>query len=269
MLKKLIGAASLTSLLVVASLGAAKAADLPVKAPLIVPISYSWTGFYIGVNAGGSWGNVSDSVAFMGTGAGATSLPIASLGTRPSGFIGGGQAGYNWQIGTFVWGLETDLQWSGERGSNNVAGFTATCGVPCSVSETDKITWFGTTRLRAGVTWSNWLFYVTGGAAYGGLNTTGTENFVGGAGPLIPLTSATTTRLGYTFGAGVEGQLVGAWSWKAEYLFVDLGRVNYAFAEPAPPFAPGTISQSFRATDNIFRLGVNWHFGGGPIIARY
>ncbi len=265
-MRSLVGAVLFSAALVGVA-PSAFAADLPVKAPpMLAAPAWTWTGFYIGVNAGGSWGSTSDSVAFIPPGG--ASSPIASVGTRPSGFIGGGQAGYNWQLNSLVVGLETDLQWAGQRNSTTVAGFITTCGVPCSVTETDKVTWFGTTRLRAGVAWSNWLLYVTGGAAYGGFNTTATENFVGGVGPLITLTSASSTRLGWTVGAGVEGQLVGQWSWKAEYLFVDLGRVSYALAEPLP-FAPGTISQTFRVTDNIFRLGVNWRFSPGPVVARY
>ncbi len=167
-----------------------------------------------------------------------------------------------------VFGIETDIQGSSERDTTTVAGVTATCGVPCSVTETDKVTWFGTTRGRLGYSWGNWMAYVTGGAAYGGISTKGTESFVGGVVPVLALTDTTTTRLGWTVGGGLEGHLSGQWTWKAEYLHMDFGTVNYSFAE-APPLAPGNITQALHVTDNVVRVGVDYHFGAGPITTRY
>lgn len=248
---------------------AAMAADLPVKAPIYKapPPVYSWAGFYLGVNIGGSWGRATDRAEFTPA-AGAAAL-IARDTTHPNGVIGGGQLGYNWQTGPVVFGIETDIQGSGQRGTATVGGVTATCGVPCSVTETDGVTWFGTTRGRLGYSWGEWMAYVTGGAAYAGINTIGTENFVGGVVPLLALTNGTTTRAGWTVGGGVEGRLTGAWSWKIEYLHMDFGTANFAFAEP-PPLAPGTVAQSIRVTDDVVRVGVNYHFNlGGPFGPRY
>jgi outer membrane immunogenic protein len=249
-----------------AGLGGASAADMAVKArpaPIVAPV-YNWTGFYVGGNIGGSWGRATDDIFFV---PGGTPRLITNEATKPSGVIGGAQAGYNWQTGNVLLGIETDIQGSSQKATATVPGVLLTCGVPCSVTETDKLTWFGTTRGRIGYAWADWMLYVTGGVAYGGIRTNGTENFVGAAAPFIALTSATTTRVGWTAGAGVEGRISGQWTWKAEYLYMDFGTVNYAFAEPAP-FAVGNITQSLHMTDNIVRVGVNYHFGG-PVVARY
>ncbi len=234
----------------------ALAADMALKAP--PPPPCLWCGWYVGANVGFSWGTASDSVDFVPTGF--TPSPIATDTTHPAGVLGGAQAGFNWQHGPAVFGIETDIQGSGERdGPVTVPGVTSTCGVPCSVSETDKLTWFGTTRGRVGYAWGNWMVYATGGAAYGGVGTSGTESFTGGIVPLLNLANTTTTRLGWTAGAGIEGQLVGKWTWKVEYLYMDLGTTNLAFAEP-PPLSPGNVTQALRFTDNIVRVGVNLHF---------
>jgi outer membrane immunogenic protein len=254
-IRKMFGIAALASFIA----APAFAADMPLKAPMPAPTpACVWCGWYVGLNVGYSWGRARDNVNFVPTGFG-PSL-IATDVTHPNGVIGGGQAGYNWQTGNVVFGLETDIQGSGERGTSTVAGLAATCGVPCSVTETDRIQWFGTTRGRIGVTAGNsWLFYVTGGAAYGGIRTSGTENFVGGPVAALGLTTATTTRGGWTAGGGVEGQLTGKWTWKVEYLYMDFGTINYAFAEP-PPLAPGNVTQALRVTDSVVRGGVNLHF---------
>src|SRR5205085_3355908 len=116
--------------------------DLPVapayKAPAIAaPLVYNWTGFYIGANVG--WGRArTDDV-------------------NANGVIGGGQIGANWQINNFLLGVETDLQWSDQKKAETV-------GI---VTVTDRVRWFGTTRLRAGVVFDRVLLFATGGIAYG------------------------------------------------------------------------------------------------------
>lgn len=261
-MRKLLGVVGVLSLLASAPWSGARAADLLLKAPPPVPV-WSWSGFYLGLNVGGSWGRASDTISFIPPG-GAPAL-IANERTSPDGIIGGGQVGYNWQRGHVVFGIESDIQGSGQQDSATVTGVTATCGVPCSVTESDRLTWFGTTRGRLGYAWVNWMAYVTGGAAYGGIRTSGTENFVGGVVPTLALTSSTQTRGGWTVGGGLEGHLRGRWTWKVEYLHMDFGTTNFAFAEPAP-LAPGLVTQSLRVTDNVLRAGVDWHFNG-PIAA--
>jgi outer membrane immunogenic protein len=119
------------------------------------------------------------------------------------------------------------------------------------------LTWFGTTRGRIGVVSGTWLAYVTGGAAYGGLKSTGAE-FIPAA-PAVVVFSNSTTRAGWTIGGGVEAALIGNWSWKVEYLYMDLGTANFATPDP-PTLAPGNVTQALRFTDSIVRAGVNLRF---------
>ncbi len=183
-------AGSLTALLLSAPI-AAVAADLPpalpVKAPVMAPVVWNWTGFYLGGNAGYSWGRDPYEVAggstvrtrtFRSFGQPGESL-LSDVTVAGPAFVGagtanidgpvaGGQIGYNWQNGAWVFGLETDLQWTGQRGSTNFC-LIAGCPAGSFVANADyKLSWFGTARARAG--WlvdPRVLLYVTGGAAYG------------------------------------------------------------------------------------------------------
>jgi outer membrane immunogenic protein len=200
---------------------AAQAADLykpSYKAPAYVaPAAHSWTGFYIGLNGGYGWGSSSwDSAGSI----------------SPKGGVAGGTFGYNLQTGSWVWGLEADIDWSGIKGST-------ACGVgTCETSNT----WLGTARGRIGYAWDNFMPYVTGGAAFGGLKATNSA-----------IGSASTTRIGWTLGAGVEYALWSNWSVKAEYLYADLGKFDCGISCGA---APDNVS--FKT--NIVRAGINYRF---------
>ncbi len=170
---------------------AAQAADLPTRkeapAPVFVPPPFTWTGFYVGLNAGGLWpsGSRSASLADPTAGFGFVSAGFpGGLGSQSAGFLGGGQAGYNWQTGAFVLGVETDFDGSTvSKSFNNVGTPFRGAGVPAllsgdflSVNGKASLSWLGTTRGRVGfvATPDNRLMiYATGGVAYGG----GTSNF--------------------------------------------------------------------------------------------
>jgi outer membrane immunogenic protein len=132
------------------------AADMPVKAPVVAP--WSWTGFYIGANAGYSWGRSNTTEMF--TDAAGAALFTNSGAFSLDGAIGGGQIGYNWQDHNWVFGLEADIQFSGQKGDGNFACPSGVCsivggaaGIPQVISGTldQKLKWFGTLRPRAGV----------------------------------------------------------------------------------------------------------------------
>ncbi len=289
----------------IVGIGAAAAADLsaPVytKAPPVVAAVYDWTGFYIGGNIGYSWGRSASTVSFSDAASGAL---LSSTATKfdMDGVIGGGQIGYNWQKSNWVFGLEADIQGSGQKGSTNAVcpGGTATtlnsaCSVghigdtapfnvpafPVTNSLTEKLQWFGTVRGRIGPTITpTILAYVTGGLAYGQISTTDTVNginIIGQQGTntstLVPVAatfSNSATRLGWTVGAGVEGVISGNWTAKIEYLYMDLGNVSGSFVTPivAPSGAFVTSRYNSHITDNILRVGVNYRWGG-PVIANY
>ncbi len=150
----------------------------------------------------------------------------------------GGTAGYNWQAGNAVFGLEGDLDWSNLKGSAT----SALCPFGCNTSDT----WLSTVRGRAGYAFGGVLPYVTGGLAVGDIRA----GFPGFA-------TASTTNAGWTVGGGVEVALPGNWSAKAEYLHVDLGRFDCG----VDCGAAGTDNVSMH--DNVVRAGLNYHFGWG------
>jgi outer membrane immunogenic protein len=282
--------------------GAASAADLAVKAPYRAPPApvWSWTGFYIGINGGGSIGVNSSiqSATFTSAALGTNGLLSSTNRFVPTGGVFGGQLGYNWQVANWVFGVEADWQWSSQKDSNNYCTspaatdaffFFGGSGFGYCLNNEQKIKDFGTARARAGVTTiGNTLWYVTGGAAWARVEDN--HAFLGAANadifppPLQPgpflatAASFSTRRTGWTVGGGVESQLWGGWTAKLEYLYVDLGTVSNTFAVALNPafgaalttggVAP--VTTSTHVTDNIVRVGLNYKFGwGGPIYAAY
>lgn len=271
--------------LIAFAVGPAGAADMPLKAPPPVVAAYDWSGFYIGLNGGYSWGRSSTGITFFNSATGVPIVPpagsITSANFNLNGGIFGGQIGYNIQNGRLVYGIEADLQWSGERGSSNfLCAATATGGVclpgltflpagatGSALSLSQSLDWFGTVRGRLGLTVTpTVLAYVTGGLAYGGIRTNGTlSGFTpGGVATAIGF-SNTTTKAGWTIGGGLEARLFDRWTGKAEYLYADYGTVTGTGINTAAGIG---ATFSSRITDNVFRVGVNYHFGG-PIATRY
>jgi outer membrane immunogenic protein len=257
--------------------GSAVAADLPVEpvykgGPLIVPV-YDWTGFYAGISGGYSRGTASNAYTFTG---------IASVvgSTQVNGGVFGGQAGFNWQaMPNFVVGFEVDLQGTWQNGTDSPPGVPGVC-VPVTLQcivATDTIgvdqslRWFGTARARAGfLPWDHVMLFVTGGAAFGEVESNATITNIGtsifGTTATAARTSgtATNTRGGWTVGGGSEWVLSGPWTAKLEYLFVDLGTVTNTFVGGG---ALPTVVASSHVKDNIVRIGINYRFWG-PVSAR-
>jgi outer membrane immunogenic protein len=252
-----------------------------------IPRSWNWTGFYIGGNAGYSWGRSRTDVTYFDPTTGAPIvLPpgsIISNGFDVNGGIAGGQAGYNWQTSNWVLGLEADIQWSGERGRAFFNCAATATGGPClpgltflppgalgtSLALEQKLEWFGTVRGRAGfLATPRVLLYGTGGLAYGSLKTTGTlAGFNPNGAAIAVVGSNSDTRVGWTLGAGAEAMITANWTAKLEYLYIDLGRSNFT-ALTLLPGAPIGARVTSRFTDNILRAGINYKFGG-PVVAKY
>jgi outer membrane immunogenic protein len=244
----------------------ALAADLPArtytKAPaMIVSPVYTWTGFYVGVNAGGVWSNSdiewagSNAPGTIGTG-----LATAQTGDlKLSGFTGGGQAGYNYQVSNWVWGIEADINYTGLRGTRLTHPAAPFVNTEFTNVESR---WLSTVRGRAGIAIDRWYLYATGGLAVANVS------YFDSAGVAFPFTNGSnTTRVGWTAGAGVEWAFNQNWSVKAEYLYVDLGSVSYnGLTNPTFGTLTGLINHNL--TENIGRLGINYRFGG-PVVARY
>jgi outer membrane immunogenic protein len=241
--------------------GPAIAADMALKAAPPAAAPYSWTGWYVGLNAGGSFGKANDSSTY-----GAAAVPFSSTSSRLDGFVGGGQVGYNWQTGSTVFGLEADIQGTSEKSSAYSAlivpslGCTfAPCLGPATLTDSEKLPWFGTVRGRIGVTPSpTWLLYVTGGLAYGEIKSS--EALAVGPPPAVPgaaVASFSNDRAGWTLGGGAEASIGGNWTAKVEYLYLDFGHINntYTGAVLVTP-----VMLTTHVTDNIVRVGVNYHF---------
>jgi|ERR1017187_6579009 outer membrane immunogenic protein len=250
----------------------ASAADLPFKAPMrqMAPLALTnWSGWYVGANAGYSWGRSAvdysqDPGLFFGSppfGAGGSLSPDLS----PKSFIGGGQFGFNYQSGVLVYGLETDFAWR-----NRTDSFVAVLNSSNdTLTLTDEQNWVGTLRGRIGLspaTMNNWLFYVTGGLAYGRFEHSFTQFCNAGCNQIRTL-SDSVTKAGWTVGGGIEIALDRNWSVGAEYLYMNFGNdaLSAPAAGPLPLFAfqlslPNT-SASFQDTSQVARLKLNYRFG--------
>jgi outer membrane immunogenic protein len=259
-------------------LAAASPAIAAPRAPVmpVVP-TYNWTGWYVGGNIGYSWGNADSNYnepAFACCGV--TGLPTSfSTSQKLDGVIGGAQVGYNWQANaTWVLGLEADIQGSGERGStsySNPYSFAISdCDGLCighgTLSQTQqaKILWFGTVRGRAGVLVNpTTLLYATGGLAYGRISESGTVSDTACTpSPTVACMWSygnSATNVGWALGAGIEGAIPNTrnWTWKVEYLHIDLGTVS---GNGFDTDFGGPYTFSTRVTDNIFRVGFNYGF---------
>ena len=275
--------AILGSVAALAMVTAASAADLPRKAPPPAPVMapvWNWNGFYIGVNGGYSWGRSTRDLNFFNP---LNGVPLATAtggGRDMDGGLFGGQIGYNWQMSNWVFGIETDAQWTGQKGSTTVLCPVAGCfptavaagtGVGASIS--DKLEWFGTFRGRVGVTVTpSVLLYATGGGAYGSLQTeVGLSGFTAGGIPVTAVGSRSVDKFGWTVGAGIEAMFASNWSAKIEYLYMDLGSISNSVVLPTAGGFPLGANVTSRVTDNIIRGGINYHFsaGPGPVVARY
>jgi outer membrane immunogenic protein len=259
----------------------ALAADMTVKAPVPAAVpAYGWTGFYLGGNIGYSWGNAdTDFDAGPVTVFEGPTIPgfVMSESVKTEGIIGGGQIGYNSRFSAnWVAGLEVDIEGSGERASRSFSNpffFDRPLLRGAAVTEYEaEIPWIGTARGRIGYAWDRVMLYVTGGLAYGEVKLQGTHT-VRASGALKPFISSALAdcqvNTGWTVGAGVEAALVGNWTWKTEYLYVDLGSLDTPPGNPAvictrclPPrlAGGGQIASRTNFTDNLVHVGLNYKF---------
>jgi outer membrane immunogenic protein len=259
----------LLSTVALVALGAsASAADLApryTKAPTMIDPAYNWTGFYVGLNAGAA--STERNLAVVATGIGFSDLHDLADTSSKTGFLGGGQIGYNYQSGMSVFGVEADAAWLNLKSSTSSAGDPFFHGDGNAVFSS-SIDWLVTARARAGTAATPaLLLYVTGGLAVAGVNVK-YQNNAGIAGdPFINSFSVNETKYGWTAGFGAEYALGGNWSVKAEYLRVQLGdsTLNVPLPDPGANLT-GTVKVSQNV--DLIRAGINYKFGG-PAVARY
>lgn len=227
--------------LLVASIAPALAQAPPPMAPMMSGVN--WSGFYLGANVGGDWGDSKHSFAPAGT---------STNSFNVKGPLGGGTLGFNWQLNpSWVLGAEGDIDGTGLGGNNNCPA-PVLGGALCRTSNS----WLGTARLRLGINpgAGPLLWYVTGGAAFGDINAA-----VDGTGKV----RASSTEVGWTAGAGAEYMFAPGWSGKLEYRFTDLGSITYG----CPAATTCATTQTGKAkfdSNNAILLGVNYHFGAPP-----
>lgn len=266
---------------------AAYAADLPnTKGPPTFapppPPVFSWTGFYAGLNAGFDWANDPISLTPGGlwnTAFDAGNSPfIAANGSptlHPSGFAGGGQIGFNYQIQNFVLGIEGDIDYTDLHSSLTTGTLTAPLfGETFVFQSAVRSNWLSTVRARLGFTpFDRLLVYGTGGLALG--QFTFTNGYLFGPAPLVSVGTSTRTAVGWTVGGGVEYALTPNWTVKGEYLYADLGHgSSFTTAETFGGVANGYTSyHQARLTENLARIGINYKFDmfapAGPVMQKY
>ena len=231
MKKFLIAATALSGLLAFA--GSASAADVAVDP------GYDWTGPYIGIQGGYGWGTNN----YTYTAAAADNDTDIDM----DGFVGGATIGANWQHESLVFGLEGDVSFADISGDENTVNDPVPT-TPClSLGEgcTADVDWFGTARARLGFAVDNWMPFIAGGLAFGGIE--GTADLGACA---LPNCDFDKTRFGWTVGGGVEVGFADNWSAKLEYLYVDLGE---------PSFNAPTV-QSDNVDFSVIRAGLNFNF---------
>jgi outer membrane immunogenic protein len=258
-------AVALAPLLAIA-LTAAQAADLPVKAP--AASAYNWAGCYAGLNAGGG-GSGSSFTTTVGNGTHLGPADAASIGPmggngseNDSNFLGGGQAGCNWQSGMLVYGLEGDVDYFPSNPQLNNGTGTLSTGDTFTVTQSLKTDYFATVRPRLGVAADRNLAYVTGGAAFTKASYTQTylDALNGGALPGTGTAAGAKSLVGWTVGAGWEHAWTDHWTFKVEYLFAKFPTTNAAGSIVDAAGGTNPLQGSADLVIQTVRAGVNYKF---------
>jgi outer membrane immunogenic protein len=230
---------SIVSAVALSAAGAAGAADMPLKAPLPPPPPvWSWTGFYLGAHVGAGWGAKDWDEVEGG-------IPLLHDSFPVNGFLGGGQLGYRWQTGMWVWGIEGSGSGAGITGQNACFEFEFNCK--------STVDWLATATVQVGWAVDHALLYIKGGAAWAG------DHHVVTFSDGDPFGSHNETRLGPLFGAGITYAFDPHWSAFIEYNYMDFGtRTNTISECPTCEFLTFDISQQI----HVIKAGVNWKWDG-------
>jgi outer membrane immunogenic protein len=274
--KLVLGSVALTAMIA----GPAMAADMPLKAPPPVPV-FSWTGCYIGIQGG--YGAGSSRHTSAGATNGVTN-GTAGFDITPrfgvNGGVGGGEIGCNYQVGAWVWGIEIDgSAYAKEGQANNLAYLGTGFFAPNWISKTSE-RWNAMARGRLGWAQDKWLWYVTGGASWVGVDINTSINVTGipaaGLVPLVPNPVAIErkSRVGWVVGFGTEYAIAYGWSVKWETLYADYGTFR-AFdtidVTNCPAANVNCTNRDVRLYEWVSRFGLNYRFdfGKAPVMAKY
>jgi outer membrane immunogenic protein len=248
----------------------ALAADMPerriVKSPVFAPPPmFTWTGVYVGLNAGYGFGE--QKTTTIGTAGFSALAPLGiapvSLNTGGNGFMGGAQAGANFQFGSIVTGLEADVQYVDQAKTARFTG-NPVLGTALTTSASSELKWLGTLRGRVGFAADRLLVYGTGGLAFGEVEASG--SVTGVAAPALAWTGSNkATKTGWAAGGGVEYAFTDNISLKAEYLYYDLGRSTFTASGNAAVRGTAALNGvdyvgRTETKGSIVRGGVNYRF---------
>jgi outer membrane immunogenic protein len=231
------------SLGVLGLMSPALGADLPIytKAPAVATPIYDWSGFYVGVFGGGGYGNHN-----LNNALGPAGFANFTVNYSSKGGLGGGEAGYNWQSGSVLFGVEGDAFWSDIKGDDNFA---------LGSNDASNLRWGGTLRARGGVTVDRLLLFFTGGWAFGDIVHTNTD-------PVFGIDQFTNHRSGLTAGGGIGYAITDNLLGKIEYRYYDFGR--YVRSNPLNGQLPYTVDSTY----SVVTLGLDFKFGGS-VVAKY
>ncbi len=227
-----------------AMMGAAAAADMAVKAPAMpVPVA-NWTGFYIGIDAGGARHNFSLTENDEG----------GAVSNSASGFVGGGHIGYNWQSKYWLFGLEADGMWT----SLNRTFTSGDVGLIPSSATQSGVTWIATGRAREGIALDDTLLYLTGGVALAGVNNGWGDGYNGLPHGVCCNIQTSETRVGWVAGVGAEHMFTQSLSIRSEILYYDLGHSDSTSVVPSIFGGAPTVFR-MNSTDEVIasRVGLS------------
>jgi outer membrane immunogenic protein len=253
------------ALVIAAGTGSAFAADLPVKAPrapVVVPVAYSWSGCYIGGNGGGLWARKDFSVPPFVTVNGVTvATGGAAIGSQDvSGWLAGGQVGCNYQTGSWVFGIQGDYDWT------DASTTSTTIFGPASFSERTRISSLASATGRVGYAWDRILIYAKGGVAWERDNYDAIAAFAGVA---AFGASAANTRTGWTVGAGWEYAFTDYLTGFVEGDYYDFGNRTTNFTTfPLPVNFPIDIKERKFVAKAGFNFKFNW-WAQAPVVTKY
>ncbi len=225
---------------------------------------YSWTGFYIGIHGGGAWFDKDWFYPCTPTNL-LIPLPcdLSQGGHTGASWLAGGQIGFNYQVGQWVWGMEAQFSATQIKGDNLDIAF------PTQERLHSRTDFIGTVAARLGLAWDRVLLYAKGGFAWVHDDywlTLAPQQILAGS----TFATADETRWGWMVGAGIEYAFAQNWSVKLEYNYLDLGTKRIAFTSTGVVPTQPPFDEDIEQRIQVVKVGLNYRFNwGGPVVARY
>jgi outer membrane immunogenic protein len=267
--------ASVGALALASSALAAEPPPAPPPVYLPPPPIFTWTGFYIGGQVGGAWGTGGSSFTAFDAVTGRF-VEDSFGGGNPSGVIGGGHLGYDYQIPTWNWfsssgvviGLEGSVDGSSLSKTTTV-NLPGTFGGSGTLTANTSADIQGSIRGRLGIAWDRVLVYATGGVAFGSINSNIELNAIDAAGvPFFASRSRSNSRTGWTVGGGIEYAFTPNWSIGAEYRYTDFGTLSRSASLADGSFISGSRTLRENQVQARFTYLFNT-YTPPPVVAKY